>query len=379
MLYYLHQWIDVYSPLRIFQYITFRALGAAGTAFLIALILGPATIRALRRLKLGQPDRLEAAPAAQRLHLGKAGTPTMGGLLIVFSVTLSTLLWAPMANEFIRLALAAMVFMGMIGFWDDYRKVTVRHRRGLSARLRLIPQIAFAFALALHLRSSPVTFALADEVFIPFLKDPILTRLGLAGAFLFIGMVLVGSANAVNLTDGLDGLAIGCTNAVALAYLVMAYVAGHAVFASHLLVPFVPGSGELAVFCGALLGGGLGFLWYNCHPARVFMGDTGSLALGGAIAAVAILIQQEIALVLVGGVFVLEALSVVLQVAGFKLSGGRRIFRCAPLHHHFEILGKERAIREGRDQEVVETMVTIRFWIVAIIFAILGVASLKIR
>jgi phospho-N-acetylmuramoyl-pentapeptide-transferase len=249
----------------------------------------------------------------------------------------------------------------------------------LSARFRLILQVAFCVALVLFLRSEDSTRILTDRIMLPFLKTPVLVNLSLAGALGFISLVIVGSANAVNLTDGLDGLAIGCTNAVSLAYLILAYIAGHVGLSRYLLVPYIPGSGELAVYCGALLGAGMGFLWYNCHPARVFMGDTGSLALGGGISIVAVLIQQEIALILVGGVFVIEALSVMIQVVGFKLSGGRRVFRCAPLHHHFEILGKERAIREGRDQDVVETMVTIRFWIVASLFALLGVASLKLR
>jgi phospho-N-acetylmuramoyl-pentapeptide-transferase len=379
MLYELHLWSDGASPLRVFQYITFRALGAAATAFLLGLMLGPPAIRLLRRFKLGQPDRLAASPEARKLHQGKAGTPTMGGVLIVLTVAISTLLWAAPGNPYPLLALAAMVYMGAIGFWDDYLKVSRRNRRGLSGRLRLLLQAAFAVALVAFLRSGDSTRMLVDQIMVPFLKTPILSQIGWIGSLLFIGLVVVGCANAVNLTDGLDGLAIGCTNAVSLAYLIMAYIAGHIGLSRYLLVPYVPGSGELAVFCGALLGGGLGFLWYNCHPARVFMGDTGSLALGGGIAVVAVLIQQEIALILVGGVFVMEALSVMIQVFWFKWSGGRRVFRCAPLHHHFEIVGKERAIRDGRDQEVVETMVTIRFWIVAIIFALMGVASLKLR
>jgi phospho-N-acetylmuramoyl-pentapeptide-transferase len=354
-------------------------MGAAGTAFLIGLILGPLMIRLLRRFKLGQPDRLSASPEARKLHQGKAGTPTMGGVLIVISVVFSSLLWAVPGNRFVLLALAGTVFMGAIGFWDDYLKVRRKSRRGLSARFRLILQVAFCVALVLFLRSEDSTRILTDRIMLPFLKTPVLVNLSLAGALGFISLVIVGSANAVNLTDGLDGLAIGCTNAVSLAYLILAYIAGHVGLSRYLLVPYIPGSGELAVYCGALLGAGMGFLWYNCHPARVFMGDTGSLALGGGISIVAVLIQQEIALILVGGVFVIEALSVMIQVVGFKLSGGRRVFRCAPLHHHFEILGKERAIREGRDQDVVETMVTIRFWIVASLFALLGVASLKLR
>jgi len=225
----------------------------------------------------------------------------------------------------------------------------------------------------------PSTRERVRELMVPFFKEPVIRDMGILLTFIFLTLVMVGSTNAVNLTDGLDGLAIGCSNSVAVAYLVMAYIAGHLKFAQYLQVPYIAGTGELAVFSGCLLGAGLGFLWFNCHPARVFMGDTGSLALGGAIAMVAILIKQEVALVLVGGVFVVEALSVLLQVAYFKLTGGQRIFKCAPLHHHFELVEKERAEKEGRDVEVVETMITTRFWILAIICALIGVATLKIR
>ena len=216
------------------------------------------------------------------------------------------------------------------------------------------------------------------KLMLPFFKEPVIHDMGMIASFLFMLLVMVGASNAVNLTDGMDGLAIGCSNAVAIAYLVMAYAAGHLIFAEYLQVPYIANAGELAIFFGCLLGAGLGFLWFNCHPARVFMGDTGSLALGGAIAMGAILIKQELVLVIVGGVFVMEALSVVLQVASFKLTG-KRIFRCAPIHHHFEILAKEDAEREGRDVEVAETMITIRFWILSIVFAIIGIATLKIR
>ena len=378
MLYYLNELTDWFSPLRVFRYVTFRAMGGAGTAFLLSLLLGPWLIERLRRLKVGQPSRMGDAPKLDALHRPKAGTPTMGGLLIVLTVTLAALLWAIPTNGHVLLSLATMIFMGAIGFWDDFLKVTKRNAKGLSARLRLAMQTAWAVAVVGLLWADGSTRFLVRDLMVPFFKEPILA-LPLPVAMGYLFLVLVGSTNAVNLTDGLDGLAIGCTNAVALAYLIFAYVTGHAIFADYLQLRFVPGSSELAVFCGCLLGAGLGFLWYNCHPARVFMGDTGSLALGGAIAMVAILVQQTVTLVFVGGVFVMEALSVLLQVAFFKATGGRRIFKCAPLHHHFEILEKERAVREGRDMEVVETMVTIRFWILSIIFALLGVATLKIR
>jgi phospho-N-acetylmuramoyl-pentapeptide-transferase len=378
MLYQLSQLTDWYSPLNVFRYVTFRALGGAATAFLICIVVGPWMIAVLRRLKLGQPNRMGDAPKLQAMHNAKAGTPTMGGLLIILAALASTVLWAMPGNRYVLLALATMAYMGAIGFWDDYLKVSRLNPRGLSARFRLALQTLWAVAFVFLLWQDETTRRLVNDIMVPFVKAPVVAHAPFAVALVFIFLVLVGSANAVNLTDGLDGLAVGCTNAVALAYLIMSYIAGHALFAGYLQVPHVPGASELAVFCGCLLGAGMGFLWFNCHPARVFMGDTGSLAIGGAIAVVAILIQQEITLVIVGGVFVMEALSVLVQVAFFKATG-RRVFRCAPLHHHFEILGKERAVREGRDQEVVETMVTTRFWILSIIFALVGVATLKIR
>ena len=372
------EWVEWFSPLRLFQYITFRALGGAATAFLIVLALGPPFIRRLRRWKIEQIERDDPAFVASRFR-GKRGTPTMGGLLIIAAVAVATLLWAAPGNRYVPLALATMVFMGALGFADDYLKLSRRNPNGLNGRWKIALEALWAAGFVAFLCHDPTTRPLVSDVMLPFLKEPFFVGLEFSAALIFVGVVMVGCVNAVNLTDGLDGLAIGCTNAVASAYLVLAYVAGHAVFARHLLVPFVSGAGELAVFCGCLLGAGLGFLWYNCHPARVFMGDTGSLALGGAIAAVAILVQQEITLLIVGGVFVLEAFSVIAQVLYFKLSGGKRILRCSPIHHHFEQIAKEHAIAEQRDVEVVETMVTIRFWIVSIIFALLGLATLKIR
>jgi phospho-N-acetylmuramoyl-pentapeptide-transferase len=379
MLYYLSLLTDWFSPLRIFRYITFRALCGAGTAFLISLIVGPWMIETLRRFKIGQYVRKDEAPPLYQLHGKKEGTPTMGGLLIIASVAVSTLLWARLTNGYVLLTLATMLFMGFVGFRDDYLKLTRKQSKGLGARAKLAYQAVWALLVFAVLMAWPETRMITRELMVPFFKDPVVRDMGYFVTALFLMVVILGCTNAVNLTDGLDGLAIGCSNSVAAAYLVMAYVAGHFRFAQYLQVPFVPGAGELAVFCGCLLGGGLGFLWFNCHPARVFMGDTGSLALGGAIAMVAIMVRQEIALIFVGGVFVMEAASVMLQVAYFKWTGGRRIFRCAPLHHHFELLEKERAERDGRDLEVVETMITTRFWILSIIFALLGVATLKIR
>ncbi|MBU0677253.1 MAG: phospho-N-acetylmuramoyl-pentapeptide-transferase [Verrucomicrobia bacterium] len=379
MLYYLHLLTEQLSPLRVFRYITFRSFCAAGTAFFIGLFLGPWVIRTARRLKVGQQVRKEEAEHLHEFHAKKQGTPTMGGVLIILSVTISTLLWAKPTNLFVILTLATMCYMGAVGFWDDYLKIRRKQSKGLKARQKLALQIVWAALVFTFLALWPTTRELVRQLMLPFFKEPVIADMGLFFAFVFMFLVIVGSSNAVNLTDGLDGLAIGCSNSVAVAYLVMAYVSGHAVFAEYLAVPNIPGAGELAIFCGALLGGGLAFLWYNCHPAKIFMGDTGSLAIGGAIAMVAILIKQELTLIIVGGVFVMEALSVVLQVAYFKLTGGKRIFKCSPLHHHFELLEKESAEREGRDLEVVETMITTRFWILSIIFAIIGVATLKIR
>ncbi|MBU1694674.1 MAG: phospho-N-acetylmuramoyl-pentapeptide-transferase [Verrucomicrobia bacterium] len=379
MFYYLHLLTDWYSPLRVFRYITVRALAGAGTAFIFSLLFGPWLIRELRRFKMGQPVRKDEAPPLFIFHGKKAGTPCMGGLLIIAAVLVSTLLWAVPTNEFVLLTLATMCYMGLVGFRDDYLKVTRKSARGLGVRAKLIYQVGWVALVVAILLVLPTTKDHVRQLMIPFIKDPVIRHMGLLAVFLFLALVMVGSTNAVNLTDGLDGLAIGCSNSVAVAYLVMAYVAGHARFAQYLQISYIAGSGELAVFCACLLGAGLGFLWFNCHPARVFMGDTGSLALGGAIAMVAILIKQELALIIVGGVFVLEAASVLLQVAYFKLTGGKRIFKCAPLHHHFEVLEKERAELEHRDIEVIETMITTRFWILSIIFALVGVATLKIR
>ncbi|HMP76060.1 MAG TPA: phospho-N-acetylmuramoyl-pentapeptide-transferase [Kiritimatiellia bacterium] len=376
MLYFLHEQTELWAPLRIFRYITFRALMGAGTAFVLTLLLGPVIIRWLRWLKFGQYVRDDAVLAHQ--HRKKSGTPTMGGVLIIASVVVATVLWADPRNVYVWLALGTMLAMGAIGFWDDYLKVSKRNAKGAPGRIKLLLEIGWALLVVAALYAWEPSRAHVAKLMLPFLKDPFIANLGVLGVVIFITLVLVGSANAVNLTDGLDGLAIGCTNSAAAAYLALAYVAGNSLAANYLLVPFVPGSGELAVFCGCLLGAGLGFLWYNCHPARVFMGDTGSLALGGAIAMVAVAIKQELLLVIVGGVFVMEALSVMIQIASFKLTG-KRVFRCAPIHHHFEHLEKERAAIEGRDVEVVETMVTIRFWILGIIFALIGVATLKIR
>ncbi len=368
-------WREALSPLRLLAYVTFRAMAGAATGFLLSLILGPWAIRKLLELKIGQPVRDDEVLKMQRK---KAGTPTMGGLLILGTLFVSVALWCRPGSPFAYLAMAAMLWMGGIGFLDDYMKVRKKNSAGISGRLKLLGQFCWVLVLFYLMETLPETQERSRQLMLPFLKEPVIPRMGLLVTMVFMTLVILGASNAVNLTDGLDGLAIGCSNAVAVAYLAMSYVAGHVVFAEHLQVPYIAGSEELAVFFGCLLGSGLGFLWFNCHPARVFMGDTGSLALGGGIATAAILIKQEITLIFVGGIFVMEAVSVVLQVASFKLTG-KRIFRCAPIHHHFEMEAKDAAEREGRDVEVVETLVTIRFWVLAIIFAILGIATLKIR
>jgi len=366
MLYYLYLLQSWYPPLRVFHYITVRAVAGAGTAFLIALLLGPWLIERLRKLNIGQYERKEEAPPLYALHAKKEGTPTMGGILVLVSVIGASLLWAVPGNRFVLLAMATLCAMALIGFWDDYTKVALKRSKGLTARRKLLLQFIWVLIVSALLLALPETRDRARNFMVPFMKDPVIVDIGIVGVILFTAAVLIGASNAVNLTDGLDGLAIGCSSSVALSYLVMSYVAGHVQFSEYLRIPHVPGSGELAVFCGCLMGACLGFLWYNCHPARVFMGDTGSLALGGAIGMVAILIKQELVLIIVGGVFVMEAASVILQVASFKLRG-KRIFAMAPIHHHFEM------------KKWSETQVTVRFWILSIIFALIGILTLKIR
>lgn len=384
VLYHLSELQELFSPLRIFQYITVRTFLAAGTAFIMSLVLGMRLINGLSRLKAAQQFRDDQV---LKEHLKKAGTPTMGGVMIILTTVVSSLLWGRL-NMYLLLTLGTLVYLGLVGFLDDYLKIRHKNSKGLSSKWKLTLQGLWAVLALAFLWQTPETHDSIQQLFVPFMKDPIIPAMGFVFTLVFIYVVIVGASNAVNLTDGLDGLAIGCSNSVMLAYLLMSYAAGHFGFASYLQVPFVKGAGELTVFCGALLGSGLGFLWYNAHPARVFMGDTGSLAIGGAIAMVAILIKQELSLIIVGGIFVLEAASVILQVNWFKLTKkkygeGRRIFLCAPLHHHFEM--KERSLElrmaeaEGRQPQNTESRVVSRFVIMSIIFALLGIATLKIR
>ena len=349
-----------YPAFNVFRYITFRTAMSAVTALALALLLGPAMIRWLRKAQIGQSIREEGP----RTHLAKAGTPTMGGLLILLAVVSATLLWMDLSNRFVWIALATLVGVGAVGFADDWTKVTKRRSLGLTGRGKLVPQVLVAFAVAFAIQQWAGHGAISTAITFPFLKR-VLPDLGVL-YIPFVALVVVGSSNAVNLTDGLDGLATGAVGIAAGTYALLAYVTGNAVAARYLQIPFIPQSGELAVFCGALVGAALGFLWFNCHPADVFMGDVGALPLGAAIAAVAVMTKQEVLLAIVGGLFVIEALSVIIQVASFKTTG-RRVFKMAPLHHHFELLGWA------------ESRVIIRFWILAILFAVLGLSTLKLR
>ncbi|MFM8717102.1 MAG: phospho-N-acetylmuramoyl-pentapeptide-transferase [Spartobacteria bacterium] len=357
---------DLLKALNVFSYITFRAICAGITAFLISVIFGNFVIRKLISLKFGQPIRTAAeVHKLHELHGSKKGTPTMGGILLIGSIVISTLLWAKPENPFVWLVLFSAVFLGGIGFYDDWQKVTKKSSDGISSRLKFVLQCLLAGIFTFFFLTNPKLSATAQQLFIPFFKEPLLLGMG-ALTFIFYLLVIVGTSNAVNLTDGLDGLATGCTATVAATYAVLVYVAGNIKTATYLQVPFVPYAGELAVLCVALLGACLGFLWWNAHPARVFMGDTGSLAIGGMLGAVAICCKQELLLVIVGGVFVMEAMSVILQVASFKTTG-RRIFKMSPIHHHFELSGWK------------ENTVIVRFWILSVLFALLGLATLKLR
>ena len=357
---------DLLKALNVFSYITFRAICAGITAFLISVIFGNFVIRKLISLKFGQPIRTAAeVHKLHELHGSKKGTPTMGGLLLIGSIVISTLLWAKPENPFVWLVLFSAVFLGGIGFYDDWLKVTKKSSDGISSRLKFVLQCLLAGIFTLFFLTNPKLSAMAQQLFVPFFKEPLVLGMGVL-TFIFYLLVIVGTSNAVNLTDGLDGLATGCTATVAATYAVLVYVAGNIKTATYLQVPFVPYAGELAVLCVALLGACLGFLWWNAHPARVFMGDTGSLAIGGMLGAVAICCKQELLLVIVGGVFVMEAMSVILQVASFKTTG-RRIFKMSPIHHHFELSGWK------------ENTVIVRFWILSVLFALLGLATLKLR
>ncbi len=349
------------AALNVFRYITFRSGGAIMTALLIAFLMGPATIAWLRvRQGKGQPIR---ADGPERHIVEKQGTPTMGGVLILVPAVIATLLWADLTNPYVWIVLLVTLGFGLLGFADDYLKVTKRSSAGVSGKGKLLFQFVVAFAATYFIMSLEEP-ALSGGVALPFIKS-LLIPLGW-GFILFGGLVIVGASNAVNLTDGLDGLAIMPVMIAALAFALIAYLVGNVKFADYLQLHYVIGTGELAVFLAALVGAGLGFLWYNAPPAMVFMGDTGSLALGGALGAVAVAVKHEIVLAIVGGLFVMEAVSVIVQVASFRLTG-KRVFRMAPIHHHFEQLGWK------------EPTIVIRFWIIAVVLALIGLSTLKLR
>jgi len=349
---------DTVSYFNVFRYITFRTIYATITALVICFFLGPWLISKLQQLQVGQPIR-EDGPDT---HFSKEGTPTMGGILILFSVVVSTLLWARLTVDYVWFVLMVTVGFGLIGFMDDYRKLTSHSSKGIPGRVRIFIEILLALIVSIILFMKP---GFTSNVTIPFFKT-MLPDLGW-GYIVFSTFIIVGAANAVNLTDGLDGLAIGPATICFVTYLLFAYFAGNVKISGYLQIPYVPGTGELVVFCGAMVGAGIGFLWYNAYPAEIFMGDVGSLSLGGALGTLAVLTKQEILLAIVGGIFVVETVSVIFQVGWFKVSNGRRIFRMAPIHHHFELKGWA------------EPKVIVRFWIITIILALVAISTLKLR
>ena len=355
LLYPLHTTLSVFN---VFRYITFRTIYASLTAFFICFLLGPWMIRKLSGMQVGQYIRDDGPQS----HLAKAGTPTMGGLLILFSIVASTLLWSDLTNHFVWIMLFVVIGYGLVGFADDYLMQVKKRSKGLSVRRKFILQFGLALIIGYLVYISP---DFSTQVTIPFFKK-LSPDLGW-GYIIFAALVIVAASNAVNLTDGLDGLAIGPVIIAAGTYMIFAYVAGHIKIADYLQINYVSGSGEVAVFCGTLAGAGMGFLWFNSYPAQIFMGDVGSLSLGAALGTVAVITKQEILLVLVGGLFVIEALSVIFQVSFFKMTSGRRILRMAPLHHHFELKGWP------------EPKVIVRFWIIAIALALLAMSTLKLR
>jgi phospho-N-acetylmuramoyl-pentapeptide-transferase len=359
MLYHLlYSFHTQFSALNVFRYITFRSIGSALTAFLIVYFVGPWFIRKLQEMQIGQVIRDDGPES----HLSKKGVPTMGGVLILGAMTISTLLWADLANGLVWLVTGVTLFFGLIGSLDDLKKIRKQNSRGLSARGKIVLQIVGASVVGIYLYVHP---EYDGRLSLPFIKS-FQPDLGL-WYIPFAVLVIVGASNAVNLTDGLDGLAAGPLVISGSVYLIFSYIASHAIVSSYLQIPFIPGGGEVAVICGAMVGACLGFLWFNTYPAQIFMGDVGSLALGGMLGSVSIIIKQEFLLAIVGGVFVMEALSVILQVGYFKISGGKRIFLMAPFHHHFEKKGWQ------------EPKVVVRFWIVSIILGLAAIATLKLR
>lgn len=366
MLTYLAHYEELFGPLRLFRFISFRAAGGGFTALLIGFLLAPPLFARLRRWKMEQALREKAEVGdLAALHASKKNTPTMGGLVIFFSLMASALLWAK-PNIYVLAALTIYVGLTAIGFADDYLKISRKNSRGLPGRYKLILQAVLAVVTLLVLFASEVSGPRMSELWVPFYKHVVTTNMPVWMVFILFYLFMAGFSNAINLTDGVDGLAIGCTVSSALAFGVMAYLTGNAIMADYLFISYLPGTEELVIVCTALLGSSLVFLWYNAHPAEVFMGDTGSLALGGLIGTVAFLIHQPFTLLIVGGIYVLEAGSVMIQVASYKTTG-RRVFRMSPLHHHFELKGWH------------ENKVVIRFWILSLLFSIIGLSTLKLR
>lgn len=360
MLLWLSEWLAKYFHVfHVFQYLTLRAILGTLTALTLSLVLGPGIIRRLSMHRVGQVVRDDGP----RSHFSKAGTPTMGGMLIIIAVLLSTLLWSDLSNRYVWLVLIVTVGFGAIGYWDDYRKLVLKHSRGMPARQKYLLQSLLGFGAAFYLYYT-AKLPVETELVMPFFKNLSFAM----GPFfiIFTYLVIVGSSNAVNLTDGLDGLAIMPSVMISIALGIFAYVTGNFHYSTYLAIPFVPGTGEIVVFCGSLVGAGLGFLWFNTYPAQVFMGDVGALALGAALGIIAVIVRQEIVFFFMSGIFVLETMSVILQVGSYKLTG-KRIFKMAPIHHHFELKGWP------------EPRVIVRFWIITFVLVLCGLATLKLR
>ena len=367
MLIYLSDLDSWWGPLRLFKYISFRAIMAGATSLTIGFLIAPLILKRIKQLNLDQVFRSkEEVGHLATLHSKKKNTPTMGGFIIFLPLLISSLLWAE-PNIFVISSLLVYVFLTGLGFYDDFTKIKLKNSKGIPAKIKFgFQAIVTASVLIGLFIIDPDLYARMQEMWIPFLKEPIFSEMSFVVVFIFLYIILSGSSNAINLTDGIDGLAIGCTICVALAYMIMSYASGNRIVSEYLFISYLPGSGELAILCSALLATGLVFLWYNSHPAEVFMGDTGSLALGGLLGCISFLIHQPFTLVIVGGVFVMEALSVIFQIVSFQ-STGKRLFKMAPIHHHFELSGWH------------ENKIVIRFWILSLIFAIAGLATLKLR
>lgn len=361
MFYYLSELKEAFTFLNIFRYITFRAGMAAVTTFLMCIVFAPLFINKLRTLKVKEIAKRDDCPDLDQFQTSKEGTPTMGGIFIIGSILVSTFLWCDLSNNYVLLTAGTMLYLAVLGWFDDYVKLTKPGQRGLTKRTKLLWQVLLGCFIGSYVYFSP---AISTQLDMPFFKNLIIDL----GIFYlaFVALIIIGTSNAVNLTDGLDGLAIGCVLIVGMTLGILSYLTGHLNFSEYLLIPYIAGAGELTIICAAIIGASLGFLWFNCYPASVFMGDVGSLSLGGTLGVIAVLIKKELLLVIMGGVFVMEALSVILQVSSVKLRG-KRIFKVSPLHHHLQLSGWD------------ESKIIIRFWILAIIFALITLTTLKIR